>query len=90
MSSDDDAIRAECIPNGYKIPDQIRCQHGGGGIALSLCAKSSVSIVTTGEQTSFGFVEYMVSHGNNYVEVVVVDRTAYSRSHQVTVTTSFK
>ena len=46
-----------------------------------------MSIVTTGEQTSFEFVEYMVSHGNNYVKVVVVYRTPYSRSHHVTVTT---
>ena len=84
LSSDDDAVRAECIPNGYKILDQIRSQRGGGGIALLPCAKLSVSIVTTGEQTSF---EYMVIHRNNYVKVVVVYRTPYSRSHQVTVTT---
>ena len=71
----------------YKILDQIRSQRGGGGIALLSCAKLSVSIVTTGEQTFFEFVEYMVSHGNNYVKVVVVYRTPYSRSHQVTVTT---
>ena len=81
LSSDDDAVRAECISNGYKILDQIRSQRGGGGIALLSCAKLSVSIVTTGEQTSFEFVEYMVSHGNNYVKVVVVYRTPYSRSH---------
>ena len=90
MSPDDDAVRAECIPNGYKIFDQTRSQRGGGGIALLSCAKLFVSIVTTGEQTSFEFVEYMVSHGNNYVIVVVVlvvYRTPYSRSHQVTVTT---
>ena len=30
LSSDDDAVRAECIPNGCKILDQIRSQRGGG------------------------------------------------------------
>ena len=87
LLSDDDTVRAECIPSEYKIFDQIRSRRGGGGIALLSCAKLSVSIITTGERTSFEFVEYMVSHENNSIKVVVVYRTPYSGSHQVTVTT---
>jgi hypothetical protein len=50
LLSDDDAVRAECIPSGYKINfDQIRSRRGGGGIALLSCAKLSVSIVATEE-----------------------------------------
>ena len=87
LYSDDDAVRAECIPSGCQILNQTRSRRGGGGIALLSFAKLSVSIITTGDSTSFEFVEYLVNHGNNSIKVVVVYRTPYSRLHQVTVTT---
>ena len=87
LSSDDEAVRAECTPTGYMLHDQIRSQRGGGGIALSSRKELSVTSHTAGEKTSFEFAEYIVISGNTKVKVAIIYRTPYSEKHPVTVST---
>ena len=78
LSSDGEAVRAECIPIGYMLHDQIRSQRGGGGIALLSRTELSVTPHTAGEKTSFKFTEYIVILGNNKVKVAFIYRTLYN------------
>ena len=87
LSSDDEAVRAECTPIGYMLHDQIRSHRGGGGIALLSRTELSVTLHTAGEKTSFEFSEYIVIVGNNKVKVAIIYRTPYSEKHPVTVAT---
>ena len=89
LSSDDEAVRAECTPIGYMLHDQIRSHRCGGGIALLFRTELSVTLHTEGEKTSFEFAEYIaiVIVGNNKVKVAIIYRTPYSEKHPVTVAT---
>ena len=87
LSSDDEAVRAECTPIGYMFHDQIRSQRGGGGIALLSLTELSVTFHTAGEKTSFEFAEYIVISGSNKVKVAIIYQTPYSEKHPVTVST---
>ena len=74
LSSDDEAVRAECTPIG-------------GGSALLSCTDLAVTLHTTGEKTLFEFAEYIVIVGNNKVTVAFIYRTPCSEKHPVMVAT---
>ena len=79
LSSDDEAVRAECTPIGYMFHDQIRSQRGGGGIALLSRTELSVTFHTAGEKTLFEFAEYIVISGSNKVKVAIIYRDTVLR-----------
>ena len=61
LSSDDEAVRAECTPIGYMLHDQIRCHRGGGGSVLLSRTELTVTLHSTGEKTLFEFAELLSS-----------------------------
>ena len=84
LSADDAAVRAECLPAGYKIYDYPRTTRGGGGVARE---QLLVSLGKTGTMRSFEFVELEVSCDSFRIRLAIIYRTLYSSSHPVMVST---
>ena len=87
MSTDDAAARTECTPAGYQIYDCPRTDRGGDGIALVCRTELPVSLIFTGNRSSFESAEYSVGLEKNKIKVVIIYRTPYSRVHPITVST---
>ena len=87
LSANDAAVKAECLPAGYKIYDYPRTSRGGGGIALVAKERLLASLGKTGTMRSFEFVELEVSCDSFKIRLVIIYRTPYSSSHPVMVST---
>ena len=87
LSNDDDPVRVECTPDGYKFHDWPRPDRDGGGVALVVCTGLITKKVASGAKTSFEFGEYIVRSDNTRLGVVILYRPPYSEENSVTVST---
>ena len=80
----DDSIRAQLCPTGYKLLDKPREGHRGGGTALFYKDSFTVSMVNCRRVESFEYLEVLVSlSSSSNLRVVIVYRRPYSDEHKV-------
>ena len=90
LNVNDDAVRAELCPPGYRLVDQSRTSRPGGGTALLYRDFLSVTKVDGGEKESFEYSEWIVQFtSSQYMRIIVLYRTPYSEKHKVTISTFF-
>ena len=88
LSGDDDAIKAECIPDGYKLELGVsRSERRGGGAALIYRSSITVKQINVHQRSSFEISEFSLAHDSWRVRLAIFYRTPYSRSHPVTLAT---
>ena len=71
LSASDAAVKAECLPAGYKMYDYPRTSRGLGGIALVAREGLFVSLGKTDTMRSFEFVELEVSCDSFKIRLVI-------------------
>lgn len=84
LKSNDDAVKAECLPSTYKISDYPRLNRSGGGLALIHRDDISVQEKEAGEKESFEFAEWKLATKTSKVSLILVYRPPYSTKHPVT------
>lgn len=84
LRSDDDAVRIEASPSGYKLVDHPRVGHRGGGTVLPYCDSFCVTKMNTGEKKSFEFSECtMQSSSSHKLRVVILYRPPFCEERKV-------
>ena len=84
LTVNDDAVRAEIWPPGYKLVDLPRSSRGGGGTALIYRDAFNVSQIDAGEKVSFKFSEWKVVIPSSHdLRIIIVYRPPYSDNHKV-------
>jgi exonuclease III len=83
LTSEDDFVRKQLTPNGYKIITHCRSNRRGGGLAFIFRKCLNVKTVEIGSKQSFDFLDLLVSSGACSTRVIVIYRTPYSQSHPV-------
>ena len=89
FTMDDVAMRAHATPEGYKLMDQPRASRSAGGTGLLFRDSLQVTMVASGELTSFEFSEWLVVSGTYRLRVVVIYRVPYSVEHLVSTNVFF-
>lgn len=90
LNPNDDAVRVELCPAGYRLVDHPRTSRQGGGTALLYRDSFNVTKMDGGEKESFEFSEWLVQLTSSYnIRVVVLYRPPYSEEHRVTMNAFF-
>ena len=76
-------MRALATPEGYKLMDQPRASRSAGGSGLLFRDCLQVTMIASGEWTSFEFSEWLVVSGTYRLRLVVIYRVPYSAEHPV-------
>ncbi len=70
----DAAVKAECIPNGYKLLENSRLNHRGGGVTLVFRNNISAKKIEVISRESFEVGEYVLTSNSWRVRLAVVYR----------------
>ena len=90
LNANDDAVRVELCPTGYKFCDHPRTGRSGGGTALLYRDSLHVVKISAGEKESFEFSEWIVQQRSSHnLRVVILYRPPYSDEHRVPTSTFF-
>ena len=90
LTVNDNAVRAEIQPPGYKLVDFPRSSRGGGGTALIYRDAFNGSKIDAGEKVSFEFSEWKVVIPSSHdLRIIIVYRTPYSDNRKVPSSTFF-
>lgn len=86
LNSNDDAVKAECLPDGYEILDYTRTDRNGGGLALIHRSNIQTQLIQAGEKQSFEFAEWKldIKSCSFKTHVILIYRPPYSTNHPVT------
>ena len=87
LTNDDSAIKAECLPDGYKVFDHPRTdQWKGGGTALVCCSNFTVEKICPRDWSSFEISEWTLENErSSRLRLSIIYRPPYSAYHPVTV-----
>ena len=84
----DDSVRVELCPDGYKFADHPRARGRGGGTGLLYRNSLNVSKINSGETESFEYSECIVrSSSAHNIRLIIIYRPPYSEDHKVPVGT---
>ena len=83
LTIDDDAVRAELCPVGYKISDCPRTGRRVGGVGLIYRESLSVRCIDVGGKESFKYSEWIISSPSLNLRLVVLYRPPYTADHRV-------
>ena len=83
LTIDDDAVRAELCPVGYKISDCPRTGRRGGGVDLIYRESLPVRWIDAGVKESFEYSEWIISSPSLNLRLVLLYRPRYSADRRV-------
>ena len=83
LDKNDNAVRVELCPDGYKLCDHVREERRGGGMTLLYRDSLYVDKVDAGNKASYEFSEWIVNLSSaQRLRMVVVYRPPYTSEHR--------